>query len=158
MMAHEMIGYFVLAGDFNAAEPFDLYERSFAKLVKQRMGNRHYGSDLDLILVQYHVEGKFLPQPTKEYRVGGFRKKEKSIGVVVWVARSFKDKLEAEKRQFIVDTTLEVIRLVRTKMDRLGYKNIDFDTLTADVRKCADEYMVLDGDLAKFAWLDTQNH
>lgn len=149
-----MIGYSIVAWDFNASTPFTAYEHAFAKLLRQRIGEHKYGDDLDLILVQYWVEGQFAPPVAKQYRVQGYRKKEKSVGVIVWVARSFQDKSEEEKRQFIVDTTLEVIRLVRIKMDRLGYKVIDFDRLTTDVRKCADEYINISGDLAKFAWPD----
>ena len=154
-MPQSMIGYFTLAGDIYADSPFGAYQQSFANLVKQRIGDRRYGDGLDLILIQYYLEGKYLHQVKKDYRVQGYRKKEKSVAAIVWVARSFGNRPETEKRQFIIDSTLEVIKLVHIKMDRLGYKNIEFDRLTADVRGCADEYINIDGDLAKFAWPDT---
>ena len=166
-MPQSMIGYFTLAGDIDADTPFGAYRQSFAKLVKQRIGDRRYGDGLDLILIKYYLEGKYLHKVskdypegkylhmvTKDYRVQGYRKKEKSVAAIVYVARSFAIMPETDKRQFIIDSTLEVIRLVHIKMDRLGFKNIDFDRLTADMRECAGEYINLDVDLVKFAWPD----
>jgi hypothetical protein len=138
-----MIGYFTKEGDVDVGAPFNPYLQSFKRIMKMKVAHKKYGTGLDLILIQYHLEGKYLELPAKMYKVMPYRKKEHSISVIVGVPQSFKDLSDIAKRQFIIDTTVESARLVREKTIRLGFAKINFEMLLRDIVDCTKEYLGL---------------
>lgn len=138
-----MIGYFTKSGDTEVSSVFGPYRQTFKRIMKKRLADRKYGTGLDLILIQYHLEGKYLELPTKMYKVKSYSKKERALSVVVGVPQGFKELSDIAKRQFIVDTTLESIGLVQEKMLRLGFTEIDFELLIHDINECAKEFLSL---------------
>jgi hypothetical protein len=138
-----MIGYFVMVGDIRVGNVFNPYYVAFNKLVKRNINPKTYGIGLELILIEYHLEGEFLALPEEKYRLKSYRKNERSIAVAVGVSLEFGKMSDIEKRKFIVDTTIVAVRLAQEKMDKLGFVEIDFPQLFADIDKCAIEYMGL---------------
>ncbi len=141
-----MLGYFVKAGDLDVGAVFAPYSRVFGRLLDQHLGKRSYGEGLRLMVIQYHLEGRYLELPAKNYKVMSYRKNEKALSVVVGVPGSFGNLSDEEKRRFIVDSTLKAIELVQAKMERLGFTDIDFDGLVGDVKACADRFLKLRSD------------
>jgi hypothetical protein len=136
-----MIGYFVKAGDVRVDKIFHPYISAFNKLVKRIIKSKTYGIGLELILIEYHLEGEFLELPKDKYRLKRYRKNECSIAVVVGVGPEFGQMADIQKRKYIVDTTIFAVRLAQEKMDKLGYAEIDFSRLFADIDICASEYL-----------------
>jgi hypothetical protein len=136
-----MIGYFVKAGDIRVDQLFHPYKAAFNKLVKQHIKPKVYGESLELILIEYHLEGEFLSLPKEKYRLKSYRKNERSIAVVVNVSLGFGQISDQEKRELIVETTIDAIHIVQEKMVKLGFADINFPQLLADVEKCASEYL-----------------
>lgn len=136
-----MIGFFVLAGDVNVGKTFNLYKEEFNKIVKNFIFGKKYGTGLDILLIEYHLEGKFLKIPEYRYKVNAFRKKESSISVSVYVPTTFEALSDSEKKAFIAHTTLEAIILVRNKMQKSEIIKIDFDSLLHDLKQCSETYI-----------------
>jgi hypothetical protein len=147
-----MVGYFVKAGDLAVDADFSPYSGAFGSLLDKCLAGRDYGDDLVLILIQYHLEGRYLNLPARAYRVMPYRKNERSLSVVVGVPRTFATKSEVEKRRFIVESTLEAIRLAREKMERLGYRDVRLGHLRRDVEACAQEFLSLSEDDIRSMW------
>lgn len=138
-----MIGYFTRAGNVEVAQAFIPYERAFNKILRRKIEGKDFGDGLDLILIEYTLEGGHLRLPAKPIRVLAYSKKERALSVVVGVSKGFSDLPEVAKRQFIVNTTLESARLVQEKMLRLRFTEIDFKSLLGDIQECAVEYLKL---------------
>lgn len=136
-----MIGYFTRAGDSRVGVAFQPWREGFNQLLKKTTGLKTYGKELGLILIEYYLEGEFLPLPAKKYKLLPYSNKERSISVVVAVSKDFAAMDEDSKKRFIVETTIESVRLVQSKMKRLGFTKIDFTQLLDDVEKCAKEYL-----------------
>jgi hypothetical protein len=73
-----MIGYFTKAGDPEVEAIFGPYRQSFRRLLKNKLEGRKYGDGLNLILIQYHLEGRFLQTTPQMFKVLSYRKKEQS--------------------------------------------------------------------------------
>jgi hypothetical protein len=138
-----MIGYFVKAGDFRADKAFHPYKSNFNKLLKERIGNKIYGESLKLVLIEYHLEGEFLSVPEEIYHLKSYRKKERSVAVVVYVRKEFNGLSDLEKKNFIINTTLDTIFLVKDSMAHKGITDINFPMLIKDIQECAKEYVNL---------------
>ena len=136
-----MLGYFVKAGDLDVAAVFNPYTRALGALLDKHLEGRDYGERLRLIVIQYHLEGRYLELPTKNYKVMPYRKNERALSVVVGVPRSFGGLSDEEKRRFIVDSTLKAVELVQAKMEHLGFTDTDFDSLVDDMKVCADQFL-----------------
>jgi hypothetical protein len=136
-----MIGYFEKDGDADVGEGFHPYKEAFNKIIKRNIKPKVYGDGLDLILIEYHLEGRFLPRYEEKYRLKSYRKNEHSIAVVVFVSYEFRQMSDLAKRKFIVDTTIDAVHLVQTKMAKLGFASIDFPQLIADIEECRNEFM-----------------
>ena len=139
-----MIGYFVEAGDPEVSKIFQPYRSSFRNIVQRHIAPNNYGDDLQLILIDYHLEGKFLPFPKQEYRVHSYRRNERSIIVIVGVRRDFGGMSSTENKKFIVDSTFRAVELARDKMRKLSYSKVDFVRLLSDLHVCAQEYFDFD--------------
>lgn len=137
-----MISYFTRAGDSRVDIAFQPWREGFNQLLKNTVRLKTYGRGLDLILIEYYLEGEFLQLPAKKYKVLPYSKKEHSILVVVAVSKNFAIMDEDSKKRFIIDTTLQSVRLVQSKMKRLGFTKIDFAQLLYDIEQCAKEYLV----------------
>jgi uncharacterized protein YpuA (DUF1002 family) len=55
----------------------------------------------------------------------------------------FKELTDLEKRNFIINTTIDAVHLVQEKMAKLEASDINFSQLLADIEKCASEYLHL---------------
>ena len=138
-----MIGYYLNSGDQEGSDMFSPYvwsKHGLDTLMEKKLSN-DYGKDMDLLLIQYYIEGRFsnyLPVPPK---LGNYMKKSKDITVAVGVTRKlFHDRNEFERREFIVDSTLGAIKLVK---ERLVKKKLDinFDKLLQDIKEISQEYL-----------------
>ncbi len=138
-----MIGYFTRAGNWNVAIGFNPYERVFNNILKRKIEDKDFGIGLDLILIEYTLEGSYLQLPAKPIKVLPYSKKQRALSVVVGVSKEFGNMSDISKRQFIINTTIESVKLVQKKMQRLGFNDIDFKSLLDDIQECAIEYLKL---------------
>jgi hypothetical protein len=123
-----MIGYFVKAGDLEVGHIFNPYRFAFSTMLDEKLAGKNYSKDLQLILIEYHLEGKFLAFPGEDYKIKPYREKEHSIGVVIGVPYKFLVWPDIEKKKFIVNTTLRAITIVK---DNLSQKeNFDLEGIT----------------------------
>ena len=136
-----MIGFFVKAGDPEVGNHFRLYQKEFRDIVHRNVFVNHYGEGIDLILIQFHLEGRFLQIPDEQYKVNYFRKKEKSASVNVYVPMTFQFVTEREKKEFISKTTTEAVLLIKKRMEKKENIYINFDQLLQDLEKCTEEYL-----------------
>jgi hypothetical protein len=86
----------------------------------------------------YYVEGKFSSYLPLEPKPSNYKAKDKDIAVAIGVTReSFHDRNEFDRREFIVDSTINIVkkRLTKKKLD------VDFDKLLKDVQETAEEYL-----------------
>jgi hypothetical protein len=139
-----MIGIFVLAGDTKVSQIFYPYKKIFSEIIEKSLGDKKYGEGIDLILIEYHLEGKFLPLPEYRYKVNAFRKKERSISVNVYVPIEFEAFSDSEKKEFISQTAIEAVTLVMKKTRKSERFSIDFDALINDLTRCSDIYTRLE--------------
>ena len=97
-------------------------------------------SDLELLLIQYYVEGKFSRYLPEEPKVGNYSKKNKDIAVAIGVpCHLFHVKNEFERREFIVDSTLSAIVLVKNRLEKKKL-DINFSALIKDIKELSFEY------------------
>jgi hypothetical protein len=133
-----MIGYFYKAGDIYVGEAFHKYQKGFGSLLHQYIDSKKYGIGVDLILIEYNLEGKFLKLPDHQYEVNRYRRKEKALSVKVYVPQVFGTWSENEKRSFITNTTVESVRLLEKRYEKSDVIQIDFKRLLLDLEKCAE--------------------
>ena len=144
-----MIGYFVSVGDAEIDELFSPYlwgEFGLAKTIKQELKDKKYGHDLDLLLIEYYVEGKFVPLGSEklkgeDLRVLNYSRKEKAISVAVAVRfPHFHDREQMERKKFLIKTTLAAIDSVREKLEKRGV-DTNFDALRQDVDRVGNLFL-----------------
>jgi hypothetical protein len=139
-----MIGYYLNAGDEDGSKMFSPYiwdKHGLSTMIKSTLSKTGYGTDMDLLLIQYYVEGKFSSYIPEKPKVGNYLKKNKDISVAIGVTRDvFHDRNEFERREFIVDSTLNAIELVKVRLTKKKL-DIDFDSLIKDVKELADTYL-----------------
>ncbi|MGN6803288.1 MAG: hypothetical protein ACTHJN_15410 [Ginsengibacter sp.] len=140
-----MIGYFLKAGDESVSEMFSPYiwkEHGFGTLFESAYLNKSYGNDLKLILIMYYVQGKFNVNGPENLKVNNYSNKKKDISVAITVLPDqFHNRNEFDRREFIVDSTLKAIKLVRDKLSKKKNLEIKFEELKSDVLEIADEYL-----------------
>lgn len=136
-----MIGIFVKAGDPEVGNHFLLYQKEFRDIVHRNVFVNNYGEGIDLILIQFHLEGRFLQIPDEQYKVNYFRKKEKSASVNVYVPMTFQFVTEREKKEFISKTTTEAVLIIKKRMEKKENIHINFDQLLQDLEKSTEEYL-----------------
>ena len=136
--ALEMIGYFIKSGDASVSKMFTPYvwrESGFATQLDRALWGKNYGEGLDLLLIQYYVEGRFPVFGPSQLKVKNYSAKDKDIAVAIPVKRSeFHEVSETQRRRFIVSSTLNAIEAVRTRLYSRKL-NVDFDELYADVER-----------------------
>ncbi|NTV35879.1 MAG: hypothetical protein HGA53_02905 [Anaerolineaceae bacterium] len=137
-----MIGYFVKAGDVDAGQHFLPYKNEYSNLINKNISGNDYGQGIEILLIEYHLEGQFLQIPEERYKVNSYRKKEQSISVTVYVPETFKLLSELEKRNFIISTTKDAVLLVKEKMAKKENININFDKLLSDLEKCSNNFII----------------
>jgi len=144
------IRYFLWLGGEDADELFTPYiwgQKSFEYYTEPILSRGSYGNDLRLLLVKFYVEGRLIADGiTSKPKISNYSKKNKDIAVAFSVTREkFHDVGERERREFIVNTTLQAIDMVE---GRLGKRKLDinFDSLRRDVKKAADEYLSQEND------------
>ena len=109
-------------------------------LMKKKLA-KNYGNDMELLLIQYYVEGKFSSYMPVQPKLGNYMKKSRDISIAIGVLREkFHNRNEFERREFIVDSTVNAIKMVK---DRLRKKklDVDFDKLIQDVEQVSKEYL-----------------
>lgn len=140
-----MIGYFVKSGDKVFSEIFGPCCFAFSEMLEKQLAGKKYSKDLELILIEYHLEGKFLKLPDREYRVKSYRRSERSIAVVVGVTHKFSLFSNVEKKQFIVSTTLKAVTAVKNKLARkTGFDLESVLRLYDDIKECSRSFLELD--------------
>lgn len=138
-----MIKYYLNTGDQEGSDMFTPYvwgKKGFGALMDKSL-KKNYGSDLDLLLIQYYVEGKFSSYIPVEPKPGNYKAKDKDIAVAIGVTREiFHNRNEFERREFIVDSTINAINIVKKRLTKKKL-DIDFDKLLKDVQETAKEYL-----------------
>jgi hypothetical protein len=138
-----MIKYYLSTGDETTGDMFTPYvwgESGLGELMDKVL-KKPYGDDLVLLLIQYYIEGKFSSYVPAEPKLGNYMKKNKDIAVAIGVTpEKFHNRNEFERREFIVDSTLDAIKLVKTRLTKKKL-DIDFDRLIKDVQEAADKYL-----------------
>jgi len=146
-MSEVLLGYFIkmgVGGD-DIDDIFDQYiwsDNGFNYYAEKYNIITKYGHDLNLLLIQYYVEGDEMPDNSPDQpRLSNYSNKNKDIAVAFAVTREkFHDVGERERREFIVNTTLQAIDMVE---GRLGKRklDIDFKSLRRDIQKAAKAYL-----------------
>lgn len=138
-----MIRYFIKSGDLDIGHIFGPYCFSFSDLIKEKTMGKKYSKDLSLILIEYHLEGKFLELPAKEFKVRSYRRKELAIAVVIGVPNLFSTWSDFERKNFIINTTLEAINLVMNKLSKRKDLYLEgIDRLYSDIKNCSKVFLV----------------
>jgi hypothetical protein len=124
-----MIGYFVISGDSQINNVFQSYKNIYNDILKNVTSGRFYDDNIDIILIEYHIQGEFLKVESQELKLKPYRKSEKSIAVIVPVNEDFLSMNELQRRCFIANTTLEAVKmtieyLLRKKIAGDEIKNI----------------------------------
>jgi hypothetical protein len=139
-----MIKYFMNSGDENVSKMFTPYlwgEHGFSTLFEDRYANKQYGNDLKLLLIKYYIEGKFDINGPESIKVNNYLKKSRDIGVDILVPfDKFHYRNEFERREFIVDTSMNAISLVKEKLVPRKL-DINFDLLSNDLIQTSQEYL-----------------
>ena len=139
---HAMVGFFVLqsGGDLPRKIERHLWGSNGLAEVMKELRYSEYGKDLQLILIEYYIEGTIpTPIPT-DLVVGRFHPKDKSIGVVVPATRDMFDSGRyAGPRQFLADTTLAAVAAVAAKYSKKRY-DTDFVALQRDVARIVERF------------------
>jgi hypothetical protein len=151
-----MIGYFVKSGDIDIGHLFSPYCFSFSDLIKEKITGKNYSKDLNLILIEYHLEGRFLELPSEKYKVKSYSTKDLAVAVVIGVPNLFSTWSDSEKKFLIVNTTLEAINLVKNKLSKR--RNFDLegmDRLYTDIKEYSK---VFQGKFLQRTSLDSINY
>lgn len=138
-----MIGYYINCSDevCDMFNPYIWEEHGLGTLLKRKVRNTDYGGDLNLLLIQYYVEGKFSSYIPAEPKPGNYMKKNKDISVAIGVTPDvFHNRNEFERREFVVDSTINAINIVKNRLTKKKL-DIDFDKLLVDVQAVAQEYL-----------------
>ena len=139
-----MIGYFIAAGDprvGNLLNPYLWGSDGLARLLKP-LKEKDYGPALKLLLIEYYVEGGFSSFfNVTEIKVRNYSSKNKDISVKIPVMRiDFHDRDDLSRRRFLLQTTLEAIELVRSRMERRKLV-VDFELLRHDVETIGRRFL-----------------
>nr|MBN2278565.1 hypothetical protein [candidate division Zixibacteria bacterium] len=147
-----VIKYFLWLGSEDIKELFPPYvwgKDSFGYYTEPILSQTSYGNDLRLLLIKYFVVGVFTPNDLPSRPIlSNYSNKNKDITVDFAVTREkFHNVGERERREFIVNTTLQAIDMVE---GRLGKRklDIDFENLRRDVKKAAEDYLKQPNNLA----------
>jgi hypothetical protein len=144
MNIEKMIGYFLKSGDETTSEMFKPYiwkEHGFGTLFENKFINKDYGTDLKLLLIKYYVEGEFDTNGPEFPKANNYSNKNKDIGVEITVRpEQFHKRNEFERREFIIDSTLNGVKLVRDKLTKKKL-DINFEELILDITSVGNEFL-----------------
>ena len=140
-----IIRYFLWLGGEDADILFTPYvwgTSGFQYFLEQILSRDIYGNDLKLLLIKFYVVGSVISDemPSRP-KLLNYSRKNKDIAVAFAVTRDkFHDVGERERREFIVNTTLQAIDMVQ---GRLGKRklDIDFEALRRDVKKAGIDFI-----------------
>jgi len=139
-----MIKYFLNAGDeavSNVFSPYIWKDHGLGTLFESEFLNKSYGENLRLLLIMYYVEGKFNINGPEQPKVSNYSNKNKDISVAITVRpEMFHNRNEFERREFIVDSTINAIKLVQSKLSKKKLE-IKFDELLSDVIEVGNKYL-----------------
>ena len=131
-------------GDEHVSNLFSSYlwnEKGFDFMLHEGIGSKSYGNDLELLLIQYYVEGDFDTNGPEHPKVSNYSKKNKDIAVAISVTKNlFHNRDEFSRREFIVDSTENAISLVKEKLDKKKL-DVNLDLLLADVKEISKKYL-----------------
>ena len=122
-----MIGFFLKAGDEEVSKMFSPYiwdDFGFATLFEKKFLNKGYGKDLKQLLIMYYVEGKFDVHGPEAPKISNYSNKNRDISVAITVrADQFHDRSEFDKKEFIIISTLNALKMVKRKVreKKIGY-------------------------------------
>jgi hypothetical protein len=143
-----MVGYYLHAGDEESANIFTPYIWGTSGLgirIKSQLDPKSFGTDLDLILIKYYLEGKFSSYLPLEPKLGNYLRKNKDIGLDIGVrAEAFHERDEFERREFIVDSTMEAVELVQKRLSKKKL-DINFELFKSKLRGITHEYLIAEG-------------
>lgn len=121
--------------------PYVWGDSGLGQLIKRRTSGKSYGSDLDLLLIKFYIEGKFSSYLPLEPKLGNYTSRSKDIGIDIAVTKElFHSRNEFERREFVVDSTLNAVELIRDKLKKKKL-NIDFDALISDLNEISADYL-----------------
>jgi hypothetical protein len=137
-----MIGYFLKEGGPEIGDTFVKYNNEYNySFLEKSIKKKKYGNDLKLILIEYHVSGKFLDWVDIHPRVLNYSNKNKDIGVVIGVkAEDFLALSDQGKKQFMVGTTRQAVLDVRKRLEKKKL-DINFDQLLKDLNEVNKKYL-----------------
>ena len=139
-----MIKYYLNTGDQTSSDMFTPYvwgKHGLGTMIDSALIDKKYGPDLKLLLIQYYIEGKFSSYLPEVPKVSNYSKKNLDIAVAFAVTPDlFHNRNEFEKREFIVDSTINAIKLVQNKLLKKKL-HIDFDILLSDIKSVSKSYL-----------------
>lgn len=131
-----MIGFFFDGGDEQVTDLFKSYLWSDAGIdhyIKKYIKKNCYSQDVELLLVMFYVEGKYLENPNQDGKISNYRASEKSISYSVDVTRDkFHKKTDYERRKFIVDSIVRAVEAISIRMIKKKM-NFEKDKLLLDL-------------------------
>ncbi len=139
-----MIGYFLKSGDEVVSKMFSPYlwgDHGFDTLFKESFSSKQYGEGLKLLLIMYYVEGDFEINGPDRPKVSNYSAKSQDISVSVTVSvEMFHNRNEFERREFIINSSLNAIKLVQEKLSKKKF-SINFEELISDLTKVGNTYL-----------------
>ncbi len=137
-----MIGYFVKTGGENTAFFSDYIwrENGFKTILDKYLVEQSFGSDLNLLLIKYIVDGDILTFKTIKRNISAYSTQNKDISVDINVRNTdFLEQAELERRNYIVQSTLSAVNTVEKQVAVHGLV-VDFELLRIKIKLAAKEF------------------
>jgi hypothetical protein len=132
-----LFGYFIKAGDDKVSELIAplIWGREGILSLLESVSKKDYGRDLELVLIQYYVEGEFPVHGPEEMKVGRYSSKEKNIAVAITVHKHNFHNLERnDRKDFVSKTSLDAFEAVAKKLSKRKLY-FDFENWINDIKE-----------------------
>ena len=134
-----MIGFFIKSSR-EEGEVFSKYVWAFRNLFKSKIDSTLYSNDIDLFLIMYEYESKFVEYPAKDFGNVSHRPKEKSASMVVGVKKEFANLSDSGKKEFVISSTFKALEIFEIKAKKKGLDMSRIPKLILDLTECAEIY------------------
>lgn len=121
--------------------PFIWKEHGLGSLLDKFLSSEHFENNLKLILIKFYVQGKFGINGPEGIKVGKYSNKKREIHVEISVTpENFHNKDEFGRREFVLDNTLNAVKLVKEKLKKRKL-DLEFDKLISEINLIGRDYL-----------------
>jgi len=138
-----MIGYFVKSGDISMSQKILPYIKEISRIISDRMDS-NYGQGLNILLIKYYLEGKYLAIPNEEYRIENYREVDHSLSIVFYIPKKLISYSAFEMKNTIIQTSFLAIQMAKEKIENEKIFDVDFKKILFDYKICAELFLTKD--------------